>query len=146
MTNLIPNLEYSVVIKDDKLRNPNLVPKYKNFTFITDPNVFKEIDVPFYYTTEINGSVVVVNKDKPVEMPGVTVSIINDLTGDKIDLTTFNDGSFYEIGLLPGKYSVYIDPVIVKKYNARSEPQRISFELNGNKTQTKKELKFVLRI
>ena len=146
VTNLIPNIDYSVEIKDEKMKNPYLVPKYKNFTFTADPNGYKEIDVPFYYTAEINGTVKAIRGNSVTEIPGVYVSIKDEKTGELKKAITFSDGSFYVMGLLPGKYRAFVDPEVVDRYKAKSEPQRIFFEIKGSKTQTVKELNFVLKM
>ncbi|HKJ31295.1 MAG TPA: hypothetical protein VKA34_05675, partial [Balneolales bacterium] len=64
---LNPYRRYNAEIIEAQITNPLLVPKFDKFSFVTDPNAFKKIDIPFYSTGVISGSVSSVNKKNKKE-------------------------------------------------------------------------------
>lgn len=147
-TGLIPVLKYTVAIDEESLKDPLLVPKYKRFSFESDPNVYKKIDIPFYMTREISGKVILQKEDLQQEMQGITVYLKNEETGEITPLSTYFDGSFYHIGLLPGRYSVHVRPEVLRNLNAVSVPEKIEFEYFGDdeKSNIPDELQFILQV
>ncbi len=126
VSDLIPDMEYSVEIKDENQPVPMLVPLHRKFTFTADPNGYKRIDIPFYYSAEISGKVTTVSNSKTLDIPGLRVIIKNTETNEITTATTYADGSFYCTGLLPGIYKVSLSPEDLKSY--RAEPNFISYD------------------
>ena len=58
---------------------------------------------------------------------GIKIRIINITTDELTEITTFNDGDYYYLGLTPGSYRAYIDPKQLEQYGYKSEPGGIDF-------------------
>jgi hypothetical protein len=147
VTELIPNMKYTVDINESSLKNPMLVPKYKTFSFIADPNIFKPVDIPFYMTSEISGLVSVENGSSNYNFSGTKIFIKNLDDNKIISLSTYFDGGFYFLGLLPGRYTAYIDPVQLSRLNAKCFPEKIDFEVKkGDKNNSIEDINFNLKL
>jgi len=120
---LLPYRRYNAEILESQISNPLLVPKFDKFSFVTDPNSFKKIDIPFYSTGVISGSVSSVNKkNKKEPISGLKV-ILRKNNGNIVkQMRTYSDGSFYSMHIRPGKYEVYIDSTQVQFLNSISKP------------------------
>ena len=128
---LNPYTLYTAKIIESSIKNPLMIPLYDKFSFVTDPNNFKKIEIPFYSAGEVSGSVKR-NINKTVEIvPGIKVHIKNlSNDNDKI-VSTFTDGSYYHYGLLPGKYKVYLEKSDLKKLKLKSYPESYDIEIKS---------------
>lgn len=143
-TELIPNLEYIVEINDISPKNPTLFPKFKRFSFETSANVYKKIDIPFYRTQEVFGSVIVKKGNNEMKIGGIKVTLINDDTNEEITLTTYSDGGLYHIGIMPGTYTAYVNPSHLENLKGVSTPDILKLSINGSNTDN--ELNFVINL
>ncbi len=64
-----------------------------------------------------------------VRQGGIKVIILNISKESVTEITTFSNGQFYYLGLIPGLYRVYINPGQLKKYGYKSEPAGIEFDI-----------------
>ncbi len=121
--NLQPYKRYNVKIDISKVKNPLLVPGKTEFSFITNADVFTRVDVPFYISGIIEGKVDL-NLEKAInDLSGIRLYAKSmDGEGDVKTISTFSDGSFYTMGLLPGRYRLYIDPGQLDILDAKSFP------------------------
>ena len=55
--------------------------------------------------------------------------VVNEETGKETKITTFNNGEFYYLGLVPGKYEAHLDQDQLSKFGYKSEPGEIPFEV-----------------
>jgi hypothetical protein len=129
--NLIPAVRYNLFVKKGSIRNPFVVPKYEEFSFIADPYSFKVIDVPCYMTGSIEGNAYKIIGDKKVEQSGIRVHLINLDGRETQTINLFSDGSFYKLGIVPGKYKIYIDSMQLRLINCTSKPEFINFEVKS---------------
>jgi hypothetical protein len=134
VSDLIPNMEYSVEIKDENQPVPMLVPLHRKFSFTADPNGYKRIDIPFYYSAEISGKVTTVSNSKTLDIPGLRVIIKNTETNEITTATTYADGSFYCTGLLPGIYKASLSPEDLRNYRAEPNYENYVFEIKPKST------------
>lgn len=142
---LNPYYRYVVKVKDLSPKNPYLVPKHMAFTLETDPNQVKLIDVPFYFSHEIYGNVIAEKNDKSIPLPDMKVIVKDKNTGKAVPINTFNDGTLYHLGFLPGKYTAYVDPAQVEMLGAVSNPEKIDFEITEDNNSSA-QLDFLLKI
>ncbi len=134
VSELIPYSAYFGKLLDSKVENPLLVPKFKEFSFIADPNKYKRIDIPFYFAGEINGSIKKQNGKDLLPLAGMKIKIENKSNGQIRKVSSFSDGTFYYFGLLPGKYRIYIDNEILKKLGLKSYPEYYDLEIKSVET------------
>ncbi len=143
---LNPYTTYLLKINEDNYRNPFLVPVYKTIAFQTLPNSSRIIDVPFYESNEVYGSVVLVLKDdskKPLN--GINVIFENLSDNSKLKTTTFSDGTFYLLGIKPAKYKIYIDAEQLNLLNCISHPEFFIYDFS-NHDNSENDFYFELKI
>jgi hypothetical protein len=123
-TNLQPYRRYSVDVVEARSPNPFFVPRDSAFSFVTDPNGFKQIFVPFLVTGVLEGRL-------HVEVPGGrTAGVpvhIRAADGRLVaEEMTYSDGSFYRLGLLPGDYTIGIAEPYLELTGWTAEPAAFS--------------------
>jgi hypothetical protein len=126
---LQPYGEYSLDVNSEALPDPMLRPSHRRFRVTLNPNMVSTIDVPVVTASDIMGSVKRQTDAGDVGIGGVKLTIINLSTEVVSELTTFNDGDFYHLGLLPGQYRAYLDKETLTAYGYRSEPESREFEV-----------------
>ena len=125
---LRPYDNYLIQIDQNSLDDPTLKAVYENYMVTVGPNVVTAIDVPVVVTSDISGTV---NRLLPqggeIGVGGIKIRIVNITTDELTELTTFNDGEYYYLGLTPGSYRAYIDPKQLEQYGYVSKPGGIDF-------------------
>lgn len=111
------------------LRNPLLIPAFDQFSFVADPNQFKVIDIPFYTSGIISGTVQRVHNGTKTPLPGLRLHLANKEHSFLKELRTFSDGTFYAYEIPPGTYSLEIDSAQLEFLDAVSVPQQLTFEV-----------------
>ena len=138
---------YYAEIEQEFLPDPMLAPAGNKFSFIADPNRYKLIEIPLYRTGVIEGKVTLCEKEGDRNIGGVRLMVKGINRDYQKIIKTFADGTFYCMGILPGDYSLEVDPVQLGIMNAASSPQRIEFRV---KTKAEGDfinnLKFKLKI
>lgn len=120
---------YLVQIDEYSLDNPLLKPTHENFRVAVSPNMVTEIRVPIVMAGEINGGVKRETELGKVGVGGVRVLLYNLSKETVTEVTSFNDGEFYYLGLIPGQYRAYVDPAQLEQYGYHSIPAQIEFEV-----------------
>ncbi len=126
---LRPYEAYVLQVDPNSLDNPLLKPVYENFSVKVNPNVVTGIDVPLVMGAEVSGYVQRRTADGEVGIGGVKIIFLNMTTESVTEVTTFNNGDYYYLGLVPGRYRAYIEPEILEKYGYDVEPGDIEFEV-----------------
>lgn len=142
---LLPYTQYSADIQSGSLQNPLWMPVRKSFSFITDPNVYKPIDIPFYTAGVIQGSVRRVVKGRQRAVPGIEVIVKARHGKYRKTISAFNDGSIYYVGVPPGDYEIYVDSSQMSALGDTSAPSYRDFTVISKKAgDFIKGLSFVL--
>lgn len=113
LSHLQSDYRYNLSIDRKAIPNPLLVPdsKFKEFSFIADPNQYKIIDVPFYQAGVIEGIVKVRNMSGDESLGGLRLKLTSLDTDFVASIRTFRDGSFYQMDIPPGKYALMADRI-----------------------------------
>ena len=123
---------YKLEVDISDLPDPTLAPKEKVFGFMADPNQFKSIDIPLYRTGMLEGSVL---RETEIGLQGVGgLRITLHRIGDAEPLETirtFSDGGYYAFGLLPGKYTLEVDPKQLEFMKVSATPGKMEFEIKA---------------
>ncbi len=144
--NLLPYTQYSADIDLSSIKNPLLIPKEKSFSFVTDPNSYKEIDVPFFAGGIVDGTVLKTDGTTTTAIPGLTIKIRSLSSAFQTSLSVFNDGTFYYMGLLPGRYEASVDSSQLAMLGVEADPPVLNFEVKNSKSGDFVEgLKIILR-
>jgi len=126
---LRPYESYVLQIDPNSLDNPLLKPVYENYEVKVNPNVVTKIDVPMVMGAEVSGYVQRKMADGEVGIGGIKIIFLNMTTESVTEVTTFNNGDYYYLGLVPGRYRAYIDNEQLDKYGYMAEPGDIEFEI-----------------
>jgi hypothetical protein len=133
-SNLQAYEQYSLEIDQTKIQNPFWVPKYPAFSFVTDPNRNKMVDVPFYVSGEVRGNVSVVRNGSVTAVPGIKVHIRAVDGSQSWEQPAFSDGSFDVLGLPAGEYEASVDSAQLRTLSAVSEPAVRRFTVAATET------------
>ena len=128
---LQPYDEYVVEIDEYSLDNPLLKPVHEGYRVHLNPNMVTVIEVPVVVVSEMSGMVQRQSEIGRTGMGGVKVQVLNLVTGTRNEISTFNNGEFYYLGLIPGKYRARVLQEQLEAYGYISEPEMIDFEVNA---------------
>lgn len=128
---LQPYNKYNATIDTNLISNPVLFPGVSKFAFVTGANYFKTVNIPFYPTGVISG--MVSQKADTTQQPiaGMQVHIHSVAGNYNKTLQTFNDGSFYSMGVPVGKYIAEVDSSQLSFLDAKSIPDTIHFRVKA---------------
>jgi hypothetical protein len=143
---LDPYTTYAATILEESIKNPVLIPKENKFSFTTDPNSIKQIDIPFYISGEISGVVSREIDSIKSNIAGMKLYIESIENNSIISVITFSNGSYYYFGLKPGQYRIYLDSDQIESLGLKSHPSlrliNIEADPNGDILE---EINFVLK-
>jgi hypothetical protein len=131
ITQLQSYWKYRLDIDIAALPNPNLAPKLKSFSFVAEPNRFRAIDIPLYQTGVIDGVVFLEKDGESQGQGGLRLILLKEGETEGEVIRTFSDGGYYSYGLLPGKYTLEVDPKQLEFMQASSNPGKLEFEIKA---------------
>ncbi|MFU8861078.1 MAG: OmpA family protein [Cyclonatronaceae bacterium] len=132
VTHLMPYTRYSIEIMTDRIKNPLLIPEFTEFSFVTDPNGFKQIDIPLVMAGEIDGSVTVLDRNGNTSgANGLRVVLFEKNRQIREVLPAYSDGTFYKLGVRPGSYIIYPDSMQLQMLDLTTDPPYIEFDLEA---------------
>ncbi len=99
---LVPFEPLILEVDPNSVRDPLWVPAIPRLLVRPDPNTFTPIPVALVQTGEVSGVVLI--RDEGVPLRGVQVELRNLDTDDRYATVSFSDGSFYVMGVRPGRY------------------------------------------
>ena len=127
-----PYYFYNMELNKGAINNPMLVPDFDKFGVITDPNRFKKIEIPFYMSGVIEGSVHKVLENSTKQGVGGLKLTLKKINSEyTTELRTFGDGSFYAYEIPPGKYSLSIEQAQLGILKSTAEPSSLEFEIKA---------------
>jgi hypothetical protein len=149
---LLPYYRYNIEINKSALKNPLLVPEVGKFSFITDPNQYKPIEIPFYLSGVISGRVDQLQQDSTLRaLSGARLYLESNFDKENSrepiskELRTFSDGSFYTYEIPPGKYNLFVDPNQLDFLEAIAKPDTMQIEIEAlSQGDFKQGLQFTL--
>jgi hypothetical protein len=122
---------YRLEVDIQALPDPTLAPKEKVFGFVAEPNRFKSIDIPLYRTGIIEGAVLIQRAGGEQGVGGLRLTIQREGDPPLETIRTFSDGAYYAFGLLPGKYTLTVDPKQWEFMKAKATPEVLEFEIKA---------------
>lgn len=131
ITQLQSYWKYHAEVVQTALPNPTLAPLKSEFSFVTDPNRYKRIELPLYRTGTIEGKVTLHKNGSEEGLGGVRLLLKGLDRTYKETIRTFSDGSYYSMNLLPGKYEMEVDPTQLNFLVAISEPRQLEFTVKA---------------
>jgi hypothetical protein len=131
ITQLQSYWKYNAEVVQTALPNPTLAPRVSEFSFVADPNRYKRIEIPLYRTGVIEGTVTLRKDGNDTGLGGVRLLLRGVNHSYEETVRTFSDGGYYAMNLLPGKYTLEVDPVQLTFLNAVSQPVRLEIEVKA---------------
>jgi hypothetical protein len=131
ITQLQSYWKYNAEIVQSALPDPTLAPAVSEFSFITDPNRFKLLEIPLYRTGVIEGRITISNRGNEEGLGGIRLVLKGLDHKYEENIRTFSDGGYYVMKLLPGKYTLEVDPAQISFLNAISQPGKLDFEIKA---------------
>ncbi len=128
---LNPYDEHLVRIDPISLDNPLLKPIYDGYRVPLNPNMVTTINVPLVITGEVEGMVKRQTRDASTGQGGIKVEFYHQSKESVTEVTTFSNGEFFYLGLIPGRYRAYVSPAQLERLGYRSVPEYIEFEMKG---------------
>jgi hypothetical protein len=122
---------YNLKVNRNAIANPTLVPLKTEFSFVTDPNQYKRIEIPFYRGGIIEGSVSIERNNVLQALGGLRLLLKGVNVKYEETIRTFSDGGFYAMDLPPGKYTLEVDPAQLGFLMAKSRDGTLQFEIKA---------------
>lgn len=122
--------KYNLSVNRNAIPDPTLVPLKDKFSFITDPNQFKRIEIPFYRGGTIEGAVLIVRNGVTTGQGGLRLNL--KAVGKELEtvIRTMSDGGFYATDLAPGKYTMEVDSTQLGFLNVK-QTKELKFEVKA---------------
>ena len=130
---LNPYVKYNVSVLEEKLKNPLLVPKIKNFSISNSPNSIQLIEIPFYVGGEVSGYVFKYVDTLKTAVSGIKIHLTHVVSNKSYVTNTYSDGSYYLSGILPGSYEMNVDKEQSDFLNLVSSPEKLFFSIEFSK-------------
>lgn len=115
--------KYNVDVIDKNNKNPLWSPYTDKFSFISDPHQYKTIEIPFYEAAEVSGSVMKKIEGKLMPLSQVVILFENTKTFTLTKIRTLSDGCFYNFGIQPGEYRIFLEEEQLKRKNLKATPE-----------------------
>lgn len=120
--------------------------KYRTFSVVVDPNLFKRIEIPIAVVGEASGTVFKETEAGPEGIGRIVIHFYdkhNHLAGKTLSEP---DGFFSYLGLSPGTYEARVDPEQLAKLHLTSSPQKQTITIHPNANgDTVEGIDFVLK-
>jgi len=110
ITQLQSYYRYNVEVNRRAIPNPLLVPNLDKFSMVSDPNQYKRIEIPFYRSGVIDGTVSVLKNNQPEGQGGLRMNLVGRTNGYRQEIRTFMGGGFFAMDIPPGRYTLEMDP------------------------------------
>ncbi|MDR4989067.1 MAG: hypothetical protein RG741_09550 [Bacteroidales bacterium] len=123
--------QYNLDVMRQALPNPMLAPGRNQFSFVADPNQFKRIEIPFYRTGVIDGTVYTLRDGELRGQGGLRLMISGTDNDFRETVRNFSDGSYYAMDMPPGNYIVEVDPVQLDFLDVRMRGGPLAFQIRA---------------
>ena len=130
ITQLQSYFRYNLSVNRNEISDPTLVPLKDRFSFITDPNQFKRIEIPFYRGGIIEGTALIDRNGELFGQGGLRLNIKGIGNDFQQSIRNFTHGGFYLMDLPPGRYSIEVDSIQLGFLNAKQK-NPVEFEIKA---------------
>jgi hypothetical protein len=143
-----PYEEVLISVDSTSLKSPWWVPRFAAQAVTPTPNLVRSADVPVDIGAVIEGAVVIEGTtSQPLGRP-LPLILIETATGNRITLESFTDGTFYRMGLRPGRYQMMVEERALTALGLRGDTLQVELVPSRSSDQpgsTLSELRLLLR-
>ncbi|MCX6305175.1 MAG: hypothetical protein NT040_09410 [Bacteroidetes bacterium] len=122
---------YNLKVNRNAISDPTLVPLETEFSFVTDPNQYKRIEIAFYRGGIVDGKVFVDKATGPQAQGGLRLLIKGITNKYEETVRTFSDGGFYIMDVPPGKYTIEVDKAQLGFLDVTNPQGALKFEIQA---------------
>ncbi|MCX7737305.1 MAG: OmpA family protein [Candidatus Kapabacteria bacterium] len=119
-------------VLSETFENPTVFPKFSEFSFIVDPNVYKPLNIPCYVAGILEGNVYRMVGNTKKTQKGLNLHLFNSDSSYFVTIPVLTDGSFYQMGVPPGNYKLTVDPKQLEILGLQQSPETL--EITVKKT------------
>ncbi|MFP4369244.1 MAG: hypothetical protein ACLFR2_06675 [Candidatus Kapaibacterium sp.] len=131
ITGLKPGEKYNIKVKPESLPDPSIIPRHMEFSFVAEPYSYKSIEIPCIQGGVIEGTTFREVAGKIQPQAGLKVHI-EGLDNDFYKtISVFSDGSFFYVGIPPGRYHIYVDSLQQEILKCATDPYKKEIEVNA---------------
>ena len=130
---LLPYNRYDVQVNDVGIENALWLPRQRSFSFVTEPNVLKPIDIPFDAVGTIEGTVLKKTPSGMKPVPGLKLQVASINGAYRKTIPVFQDGSLYFMGIPPGWYTACVDSTQLRILGLQSVPGIVAFVVRNTR-------------
>jgi hypothetical protein len=123
---------YNLRVNRNAISDPTLVPLLTEFSFVTDPNQYKRIEIPFYRGGTVDGKVLIDKATGPVPQGGLRLLIKGAGSTYEQTIRTFADGGFYMMDIPPGNYTIEVDKAQLDFLMVTYPPGVLKFSISAS--------------
>jgi hypothetical protein len=131
LTQLQSYYRYNLKVNRNAIANPTLVPEKSEFSFVTDPNQYKRIEIPFYRGGTVDGKVFIDKATGNLGQGGLRLLIKGVNNSYEETVRTFSDGGFYAMDIPPGKYTIEVDQTQLGFLQVTNPKGSLDFEIEA---------------
>jgi hypothetical protein len=131
LTQLQSYYRYNLKVNRNAIANPTLVPEKTEFSFITDPNQYKRIELAFYRGGIVEGKVYIDKATGTLGQGGLRLLIKGTTNKYEETVRTFSDGGFYAMDIPPGKYTIEVDQTQLGFLQVTNPKGALNFEIHA---------------
>lgn len=127
--NLVPYQIYHIYIEADNLDNPLWRLDSQQFQIQVIPHVMNRLPIPIIAVGEVSGRIHSTDNELSTSLSNLSVKI-EEIDGPfKETVRTYSSGQFYYVGLMPGAYTVSLDPEELSGRKLISIQENVSFTI-----------------
>jgi hypothetical protein len=130
---LLPYNRYDVEVNDVSIESALWLPRLRAFSFVSEPNVLKPIDIPFDAVGTIEGTVLRKTPSGMKPVPGLKLQVARINGTFRKAVPVFQDGSVYFMGIPPGWYTACVDSTQLQILGLQSSPGIIAFGIRNTR-------------
>lgn len=112
-------------IQEEQIKNPLLINLIDNFSFFTDPNVYKLVHIPLSFSGALSGVVKQHYGQEEYGRGGLTIQLRDQTDSVLTTVQSFSDGSYYFQNVIPGDYQIRIDTTQLNILDVNADPGSI---------------------
>ncbi len=130
--NVPPWEELLISVDTTSLASPWWTPGHGAIAVMPTPNLVRSADVPLVIGGIVEGSLLLEGSvSRSVTRP-LSILLVELGSGTRTVIESFSDGSFYRMGLPPGRYEARVDETMLRALGLTGEPVR--FELSPGRS------------
>jgi hypothetical protein len=127
-----PYEEVLISIDTTSLKSPWWVPRFAALAVTPTPNLVRSADVPIDIGGVIEGSLVLDGRTSQSLNRPLPIVLVETRTGTRTIVESFTDGSFYRMGLRPGRYQATVEDGVLRPMGLLADTLR--FELRPGRS------------